>query len=345
MRTLFQATAERLLSDHVTPDLRISAENGVWSQGLWNEIENSGLTLALVSEANGGADATWQDAFPIAVAAGKSAAPVPLVETMLANHVLDIAGHEPLEGTATIAPDLLMLDGDLVSGQLHNVAWARDAAHLIALAGSGANLKIALISLSDCELAPPPLNVAREPRDTITLKGVKPRALLDAPQGFGQNALMLGGAVMRAAQIAGALDTITNMSSQYVTERVQFGRPISKFQAIQQQLALLAEQAALTYTATDQAFAKAPFDEKSLSVSTAKTIASDAAGEGARIAHAAHGAIGFTYEHALHFYTRRLWSWRSEFGSTSYWARQIGQNAFKGGASKMWPAITSNSWA
>ena len=41
----------------------------------------------------------------------------------------------------------------------------------------------------------------------------------------------------------------------------------------------------------------------------------EAAGIGAAIAHQMHGAIGFTQEHQLHYLTRRLWSWRDEFGN------------------------------
>ena len=46
----------------------------------------------------------------------------------------------------------------------------------------------------------------------------------------------------------------------------------------------------------------------------------EAAGDGAAIAHQVHGAMGFTYEHSLHHFTRRLWAWREEFGNESFWA-------------------------
>ena len=65
------------------------------------------------------------------------------------------------------------------------------------------------------------------------------------------------------------------------------------------------------------------------------------AGQGAAIAHAVLGAIGFTYEHSLHFTTRRLWSWRSEFGSQSYWAQDVGRRLCGAGQGGLWPAITT----
>jgi acyl-CoA dehydrogenase len=69
--------------------------------------------------------------------------------------------------------------------------------------------------------------------------------------------------------------------------------------------------------------------------------AGEAAGLGAGIAHQVHGAIGFTYEHSLHFSTRRLWSWRAEFGSESRWAQALGRDAAARGAEQLWADLTA----
>ena len=76
-------------------------------------------------------------------------------------------------------------------------------------------------------------------------------------------------------------------------------------------------------------------------VAAAKVRAGEAAGAGAAIAHAVHGAIGFTYEHSLHFATRRLWSWRAEFGSESRWAATLGRAVLARGADALWPDLTA----
>ena len=65
------------------------------------------------------------------------------------------------------------------------------------------------------------------------------------------------------------------------------------------------------------------------------------AGLGAGIAHQCHGAIGFTYEHSLHFVTRRLWSWRAEFGGESHWSLELGREVAARGAEALWPHLTS----
>jgi acyl-CoA dehydrogenase len=71
----------------------------------------------------------------------------------------------------------------------------------------------------------------------------------------------------------------------------------------------------------------------------------EAAGVAAGIAHQVHGAIGFTYEHSLHFWTRRLWSWRAEFGSESRWAAELGRAVVGRGADALWSDLTARSTA
>jgi acyl-CoA dehydrogenase len=343
MRPLFATTAERLLGERVTPASREAAEGGEWPAALWQDIEESGLTFALVREAFGGAEASWNDVFPIAIAAGKYAAPVPLLETLLVNGLLDQAGHEPPLGPSTLSADMLILSDGTVSGQLDNVPFARQADHVLCAVQDGKTVQWALLQRADGILTGEGLNIAREPRDSLAFTSARPVILLERPAS-NLDPLLAGGALMRAAQIAGALEAITNMSVQYAGERVQFGRSISKFQAIQQMLAQLAEQAALSYTATDRAFSEGLTDPDRLSLAVAKAVTSEAAGHGAQIAHAVHGAIGFTYEHALHHFTRRLWSWRSEFGSQSVWNSRLGRAACARGSAAVWPAVTADRW-
>ena len=69
----------------------------------------------------------------------------------------------------------------------------------------------------------------------------------------------------------------------------------------------------------------------------------EAAGTGAAIAHQVHGAMGFTYEHSLHHATRRLWSWREEFGNEAVWAARLGRMVAERGADGLWPFITARS--
>src|SRR3546814_15581816 len=96
----------------------------------------------------------------------------------------------------------------------------------------------------------------------------------------------------------------------YAQERVQFGRPLCKFQAIQQHIAVIGCESAAMMMAAHYAFSCADSGSPELAIMAAKIKTGIAAGKIASLAHAVHGAIGFTHEHQLHHYSRRLWSWQ-----------------------------------
>ena len=70
--------------------------------------------------------------------------------------------------------------------------------------------------------------------------------------------------------------------------------------------------------------------------------ARSAVGVGSEIAHQVHGAMGFTMEYSLHQLTRRLWSWRDQFGSEAEWATMIGAQVCAGDADDLWAYIASH---
>jgi acyl-CoA dehydrogenase len=74
-------------------------------------------------------------------------------------------------------------------------------------------------------------------------------------------------------------------------------------------------------------------------VAVAKARAGEAAGKVAEVVHQVHGAMGFTQEHPLHFATRRLWSWRDEFGNEAYWQERIGRLVCARGGDALWPLL------
>ena len=134
--------------------------------------------------------------------------------------------------------------------------------------------------------------------------------------------------------MSGALEKAMDLAVTYAQERVQFGRPISKFQAVQQNLAVLAGQTAAAVAAANlgiEALA-GPIRSAKFLIAVAKTRVGEAATLACEIAHQVHGAIGFTKEYALQLSTRRLWSWREEFGGDPEWAAKVGAYACRLGA-------------
>lgn len=341
MQTILSDSVNRLLADHATKQTIVAAEEGTWPEALWNELVANGLARILVPEAMEGAGATWSDAHVVLKAAGEHAAPLPLAEAIVAGWILGRAGIAVPEGIVTLMEGDFLLNEGRLSGKAARVPWGRNATHGVALIKSGWGVEAVLAPLDYARIEKD-RNVAREPRDTLTFERVVVETgWVELPA----NALRLHGALARSCQMAGALQYLTAQSVQYANERTQFGKPIGKFQAIQQQLAVLSTQSAAAGIAAAHACAMADKfvtgGDAAFEIAVAKVRADDASSVATSIAHQVHGAIGFTYEHGLHFATRRLWSWRAEFGSGAEWADWLGRETLARGADELWPYVTA----
>lgn len=315
-------SAERLFADHVTADLFDRVDAGEWPDALWRAVDTAGFARAEMP------------AYALCVTrvAGHFAAPIPLPETILAASLLESAGLSVPEGALTIAPTPIAIDGGgTVSGTARRVPWARHAAHIAVICDSET---LALVETARTVISPG-RNIAGEPRDDVCFDGA---SALEISDGASLAAMHEQGALLRAAQIAGALEKILAMTVQYAGERRQFGRPIAKFQAVQHHLAVLAGHTAAACAALEAAAGAPDF----LSQAAAKACASESAGEAAAIAHQVHGAIGFTAEHSLHRLTKALWAWREEFGNETYWNSRLGAHMSARGGDRLWPEIVGS---
>jgi acyl-CoA dehydrogenase len=333
--TILHDSAMRLFGDLVTPEVLARAEQGVWPDALWRAVEEAGYPDVLAAGTSG-----TVEAMTILRAAGHHAAPIPLAETMLARWLCAASGVEAPPGPLTVGPvepgDGLDITEGAVSGHAGHIPWGRAAAAIGLIAG-----RALLVAEQPAARFTAGKNLAGEPRDH--LEAVEPGARSAAlPDAIDCRLMQRYGALFRAAQMAGAMEAALALSTRYANDRVQFGRPIAKFQAIQQQLALLAEHAAAASVAVESAAVAVATGRQSaaLAVVAAKIRAGEAAGKVAEIAHQVHGAIGFTHEHSLHYLTRRLWSWRDEFGTESHWSRELGRQVLAAGADALWPTIT-----
>src|SRR5215207_6455601 len=311
-------TASRLFAEQ-------PREGGLFAR-LWGMLEDANLTLVSVPERYGGAGGALKDAAAILRLAGRYAVPAPLTETgWLAGWALAASGLPIPDGPLAAAPvhpgERIQLvrgaGGWLVSGCAQRVPWANTASRLVVVGDTTEETLVTLVDPSSCDISTGE-NLASEPRDDLVFDGVLVDAGAVAPAGVDEEALLLRGALARSVSMAGALESVLGLSLRHAEERYQFGRPISRFQAIQQQLALLAGE-----------------------VAAAKVRVGDAAEMAAAIAHQVHGAIGFTERHTLRHFTLRLWSWRDEFGTESEWALRLGDIVTKRDAEALWPTITS----
>ena len=337
---LLLEVADRVFADTCTHDAVQAAERDGWAPGVWARVAEVGLHRVALEE--GG---TLGDALAVLRVAGRHAAPVPLAETgLLAGWLLTGAGLPVADGPLTVAPgrpdDRLELDGDRLRGVAHRVPWARSADRVAVLMASGHRWLVASAPASSLAVEPH-VNLAGEPRDTVTFSGAADVA--PAAPGVDADALRCRGALTRAVLMAGALERMSGLTVGYTNERVQFGRPVARFQAVQKHLVDGAQDAVLVGMAADAAARAAERGDARFEIASAKLLANQAAFTATRAAHQAHGAMGMTREYPLHHVSRRLWAWRSEYGDERHWSARLGAAVRSAGADQLYLAISGGS--
>ena len=342
-------TADRIFADLADAQTVNSAKSDGWKKPLWAALTDAGLPLSWVTDDYGGSGATLAEGFGVVSAAGRHALAVPLVETMLAGWLLSQASIASPNGAMTVAPtsprDRVTLNADgTLSGRARGIPFASEATHIAVIADTPKGFAIALAETSSCHVVAGE-SLGNDASNIVTFNNVKPVASKPAPKDVTPTSLMLMGATVRSLQIAGALETLLNLSVAYANERVAFEKKIAKFQAIQHNLAQLAGEVAAAVTASgsvaDTIATGADNDIMMLEVASAKIRCAEAAEKGTAIAHQVFGAIGFSMEHILHRYTLRALAWRDDFGHESYWATELGKLIAARGADELWPLLAS----
>ncbi len=325
IKSIVQETTRRLFEAQVNDDLARSTWPGGWSADAWTAVEDAGLPLALLSDEQGGFGLEAADAFDLMRIAAAQAAPLPMAETMAANWLLAQAGLPLAEGPASFA---IAKGGAL----LRRVAWAGQVECLVVVDGDRVH------RLTKGQFSLGAQTNAYWPRWDVTVDLSAGQAATLA--GATDTAFNLG-ALMRVMEMAGALQRIVDVTVSYANDRVQFGKPIGKFQAIQQQMAVMATHMAAANAAADmasEAFGQPGFV---CLLAAAKARAGEAAGIATTISHQVLGAIGFTAEHRLHLFTRALAVWRDEFGSDRYWQQRLGAEVIGKHADDLWAFVVN----
>ena len=349
MHAELETLIDRISADLLTPSLHQEMEGGAWPAALWEALAQAGVPLACVPADQGGAELPFADAMVALRRSAYQGLPVPLAESLLATRLLMAAGLSVPSGVLTVsachAQDDLQVQGtgsDLwLHGQAHRVPWLTHAQHWVVAARHEGQACVAVLeraAWADATVSTRH-NLAGEPRSQMTLQRAAVLALAPLPDAAER--LLLEGALMRSVQMAGALQRALDHSIRYANERVQFGRPIGKFQAVQHMLAVLAGHVAASSAAVDAVVGASGHAAHPVLTAVAKARVGEAASKGAEIAHQVHGAMGFTREHHLHHVTRRLWAWRDEFGNETLWQTRLGRLVTQQGADQLWPLLTS----
>ncbi len=312
MDDLLKDSLERLLQDLCTPTTIKQIEANGDASSLWESLDESGFADILVAEESGGAGLTWPEAYTLFSLCGKYSVPAPLATTAVARSILVKQGIDSIKGPVTLSIGAKKQnDGSILS---YSTPFGLVSDWVIA------NLE------GECFLLP--INKANKTStgvygslqahlawDNLPSEAIKLESVI---------ALREVGATIWTAMMSGAMSQIMSMVLVHANDRVQFGKSIGKFQAIQQQISVLSESVQASAIATQMACNFPPSKTNTLLIAAAKARVSELAPQVNSIGHAVHGAMGITEEFHLHYLTRRLNEWRMDFGSEGYWQELIG---------------------
>lgn len=287
---------------------------GDTARALWSEIQDSGFADALIAESQGGAGLGLADAALVAMACGRHAMPLPMALTLpvraaLAGVVEIPAGPTTIAQlhalpdtgpiTCTAVPYGLTADWVLLSSP--SADWLLPTTGALQQHSGGHGSVAADIRWE------------RMPGNAVEL-----------PRAQGSAFWRATAAAFVAAQMAGAMERLLDMTISYANDRSQFGKPIGKLQAIQHQISVMAEQTFAARTAALIGLSGVDVQVDPLRAAIAKSRAGAAAVTVTASSHAVHGAIGVTEEFDLQLYTRRLYEWRGQYGGETYWHQVLG---------------------
>ncbi|MDP5183885.1 acyl-CoA dehydrogenase family protein [Blastococcus sp. BMG 814] len=320
-------------TDLVQPEALTRAEAQGLLPELWKATEELGFPLVGIDEDADGSGGSLRDLLVVLEAAGRSAAPLPLVETSLAAWLLATAGATVPSGPmAVVLPSarsaLTLRDGRL-SGTAADVGWARAAERLVVLvADETAAPQVALVDPAAARIVPG-ADLAGQPYDAVRFT--------DAPADVRAwplpvESALARGALLRAAQMAGAVQEVSRLTREYVGQRVQFGQPVGRFQSVQQHVVTLAQAAVLSSLVVERAGLSATAGPGTFDPCAAKLVVDQNAAQAVRAAHQAHGAIGMTQEYRLQHFTRRLNAWRGDLGDEQSLALGLGAAVLREGS-------------
>ena len=299
------------------------AATGRLDRPLWDKLAAAGLTRLTGSEEQGGSGAGWPEAAALLRECARHGALVPVVEhDLLAGWLLETVGAPTDAATRTVA----ILDAE---GMADDVAWAGGTDRLVAVWPDDDAWRCADLATDDVTV-----------RAAADLDGVPTghvRVDLDGRAGHPVAGLVVEELVLRttlarSVQVAAALEAALDSAVRHATERVQFGRPLARFQAVQALVADMAVQAGLSdgFTAASSRFA----------IACAASCVGHASSTVVRNAHQVHGAMGTTREHRLHLVTRPALRWRNDPFPVRHWDAVLAELAVAQGPDGLWPLVT-----
>jgi len=320
--------ARDLLAGECTPaDVRAAWDDETGRSAVrWKQLAETGFVGLTVAEEHGGLGLDDVDLVLLLEEAGYAALPEPLLET-----------------TAVGAPLLAEAGTDAQRAEWLPRVAAGEAVVTIQLGGTPLVTDAHWADLLLLERPDGELHAVPRDRFRATPQPAQDRArrLAEVVADTGPDTRMAGGAAAAArardraatgtaALLSGISRRLLDLSVAHARDRVQFGRPIGSFQAVQHLLAdvlLTVEPARAAVWYAAYACAR-DLPDRAVAASVAKAAAGDAQRVANDHALQVHGGIGFTWEHDLHLWMKRGLALEQAHGSATWHRARLAAGLF-----------------
>lgn len=293
--------------------------SGGFDEELWRHLARHGWLGLAVPERWGGAGGGLGDLAVVVNELARQAVTVPYLETMtsllvLAGRLNQQQGRSLTEavtaGSAVVVPALLDESDSYApaaasaaaffSGERRFVDYGQLATHFLVRAGDG----LSLVAADPARVVSSPLaTISRVPMANVTFHAAPVLASADA-RAYSQ--LLFTCQALTALQCLGYSEFALDTTVDYVKNRVQFGRPLGSFQAVQHHCANMATYVeGARFLCYEAVWALENGSATAEQVATAKAWAGITAIEVTALAHQLHGGVGVTEEYPLQLYSRR----------------------------------------
>ncbi len=280
-----------------------------WSPGpeivrqLWKQLGAVGLLGLLAPEEVGGMGGSDIELVLLLEECGRFAVPGPVGEHIAAVPALTAAGSP--EASQAMSGEVVAAVQEPASDR---VRWITSADLLIQPDQAG----VRLTARADFDIDRQLPSVDR----SVPSARVLPRRTRDLP---GADAVLVRrrATLAAAAQLIGLADRMITMATEYVQIRTQFDVPVGSQQSVKHLLAtaLVSLEHARPVVYRAGCLLAAGDADPGPAISFAKLYATRAADLAARTALQCHGAIGYTWEHDLHMWIKRVWALSTAWGT------------------------------
>jgi alkylation response protein AidB-like acyl-CoA dehydrogenase len=312
---------------------------------LWKEVAALGWPGLLVPAALGGSEAPLGDVITLIEEMGRACFPGPFMASAVVATSALLAAASPaqqeqflpamalgeriatlaiVEEGATFEPESIALRGEVGRTLVGRKLFVKDAHladHVIVVTRGGGGFNLFWLPVDRRGVSCQALDaISGEKLFEVTFDGVELREadLLGVPgRGWEHVTPTLRvGALARTGEMVGAAQRVLELAVDYAKVRVQSGRPIGSFQAIQHHCADLLRNVETARVLLHHATGKTDDgdDDAGTAVAAAKAYAGEACLAVARTAHQIFGAIGYCEEHPLHLFHKRIHAASIDFG-------------------------------